>query len=340
MKILVTGGAGYIGSHTCIALLGAGHEVVIADNLSNSSKEVINRIEELSGKSVTFYAYDLCDKSLIEDIFSKEKLDAVIHFAALKAVGESVEKPLEYYENNLISTLNLLDIMRKHDVQRLIFSSSATVYGSPEKLPVTEDMPLSWLNPYGATKVMIEQFLKDLAYADKSFKAVMLRYFNPAGAHKSGRIGEDPNGIPNNIFPFVSQFAMGKREKLIIFGNDYPTPDGTCIRDYVHVMDLAEGHVAALKAFDNEDSNAHVYNLGTGKGSSVLDIINSFSKACGKELKYEIGARRPNNADAPSSYADCSKAERELGWKAKRNLDEMCEDSWRWQTENPNGYNA
>ncbi len=311
--------------------------MVIADNLSNSSRIGVERIEELSGKKVTFYEYDICDKSLVDELFSKEKIDAVIHFAALKAVGESVEKPLEYYENNLISTLNLLDSMQKHGVMKFIFSSSATVYGNPQKLPVTEDMPLSWLNPYGATKVMIEQILTDFAYANKSFKAVALRYFNPAGAHKSGKIGEDPNGIPNNLFPFVAQFASGKRDKLMVFGDDYPTPDGTCIRDYIHVMDLAEGHVAALKAFDS-DKNMNVYNLGTGKGSSVFDIIKAFSKACGRELEYEIGPRRPNNADAPASYADCSKAARELNWEAKRSLDEMCEDSWRWQTENPNGF--
>lgn len=338
MKVLVTGGAGYIGSHTSVVLLEQGYDVVIADNLVNSNKIVVDRIEELSGKKPTFYEYDLCDIDKVDEIFSNEKIDAVIHFAALKAVGESVEKPLEYYENNLVSTLNLLKVMEKHGVNKFIFSSSATVYGDPDKLPATEDMPLSWLNPYGATKVMIESIVKDYAFANKDFKAVMLRYFNPGGAHKSGRIGENPNGIPNNIFPFVSQFALGKRDKLVVFGNDYPTKDGTCIRDYIHVMDLAEGHVAAFKAFDKTDTNYHIYNLGTGEGTSVLDIINAYSKASGKELKYEIGPRRPNNADAPANYADSSKAERELSWKAKRTLDEMCEDSWRWQVNNPDGY--
>ena len=341
MKILVTGGAGYIGSHTCVSLLEAGYEVVVADNLVNSKKEALDRVEEITGKSLTFYEVDVCDRDAMETLFSKETIGAVIHFAGLKAVGESVRVPLRYYENNLISTLVLLETMQRHGVKNLVFSSSATVYGNPATVPITEDFPLSVTNPYGATKLMIETMLKDMAKADPEFNPILLRYFNPVGAHESGKIGEDPNGIPNNLVPYITQVAIGKLEKLRVFGDDYPTHDGTGVRDYIHVVDLAGGHVAALKLF-GEDGKANcglrIYNLGTGVGYSVLHMVKAFGKAVGRPIPYEIAPRRPG--DVPALYADCAKAKEELHWEAKKTLDDMCADSWRWQSQNPNGYKA
>ncbi len=339
MKILVTGGAGYIGSHTCICLMESGYEVVVVDNLVNSKIEALHRVEELVGKKVTFYEKDVCDREAMEEIFSKEKIDAVIHFAGLKAVGESVRIPLRYYQNNLISTLVLLDVMKNHGVHNFVFSSSATVYGDPATVPITEDFPLSTTNPYGATKLMIENMLKDIAKADPEFNPILLRYFNPVGAHKSGRIGEDPNGIPNNLVPYITQVAIGKLEKLRVFGGDYPTPDGTGVRDYIHVVDLAMGHVAAVKLFGEDgktNCGLRIYNLGTGTGYSVLDMVKAFEKAVGHPIPYEIVERRPG--DIPACYADCSKAKAELHWQAQKTLDDMCADSWRWQSQNPNGY--
>lgn len=336
MKVLVTGGAGYIGSHTAIVLLEQGHEVVVVDNLCNSKRVAVDRIEELSGKQVAFYEYDVCDKEKMREVFQKEKIDAVIHFAGLKAVGESVSIPLRYYENNLISTLSLLKVMEEYGVNNFVFSSSATVYGDPASVPIREDFPLSTTNPYGTTKLMIERILTDYAKVTPSFNAVLLRYFNPVGAHESGRIGEDPNGIPNNLVPYIAQVAVGKLEKLRVFGDDYPTPDGTGVRDYIHVVDLAEGHAAALKLFEKENCGLRVYNLGTGVGCSVLEMVKAYSKASGKEIPYEVVARRPG--DIPACYADCEKAYRELGWKAKKTLEDMCADSWRWQRMNPNGF--
>lgn len=335
MSILVTGGAGYIGSHTCIQLLNAGYEVVIADNLSNSKMEAVNRIEELTGKDVRFYLADMCDRDAVKKIFGNEKIDGVIHFAGYKAVGESVSKPLAYYENNLLSAIVVLDEMQKSGVTNFVFSSSATVYGDPHTVPITEDFPLSCTNPYGQTKLMIEYILRDACKANPKLNIAILRYFNPVGAHISGRIGEDPNGIPNNLVPYITQVAVGKLEKLRVFGNDYHTPDGTGVRDYIHVVDLADGHLAALKKLQ-ENSGLVVYNLGTGKGYSVLDMVNTFCKVTGKEIPYEIAARRPG--DIAACYADPSKAMKELGWCAQKDLLTMCEDSWRWQTQNPNGY--
>lgn len=339
MKVLVTGGAGYIGSHTCVSLLESGYEVVIVDNLVNSKQEAVRRVEEIAGKKVAFYEKDVCDKQAMEEIFNKENIGAVIHFAGLKAVGESVRLPLRYYQNNLTSTLVLLEVMKEHGVHNLVFSSSATVYGDPATVPITEEFPLSTTNPYGSTKLMIEMILKDIAKADPEFNPILLRYFNPIGAHESGRIGEDPNGIPNNLVPYITQVAIGKLEKLRVFGDDYPTSDGTGVRDYIHVVDLAEGHVAALKLF-GEDGKANcglrIYNLGTGKGYSVLDMVKAFGKAVGRPIPYEIVARRPG--DIPACYADCTKAKKELHWEAKKTLDDMCADSWRWQSQNPNGY--
>lgn len=337
MKILVTGGAGYIGSHTCITLLGQGHEVVIVDNLCNSKKIAVERIEQLSGKKVRFYQYDVCDRAALRSVFEQEKIDAVIHFAGLKAVGESVSQPLRYYENNLTSTLVLLGVMEEFGVKNFVFSSSATVYGEPTKMPITEEFPTgATTNPYGSTKVMIERILTDYAAANKDFNVILLRYFNPVGAHESGLLGEDPSGIPNNLTPYITQTAVGKRDKVHVFGNDYPTPDGTGVRDYIHVVDLAEGHAAALKLFEQGDCGLRVYNLGTGKGVSVLEMISAFSKAVGKEIPYVIEARRPG--DIPACYADCSKAKRELHWEAKKTLEDMCADAWRWQRMNPNGF--
>jgi len=337
MKILVTGGAGYIGSHTCITLLEQGYDVAIVDNLCNSKKIAVDRIEELSGKKVDFYERDVCDMESMRTIFEKENVDAVIHFAGLKAVGESVAIPLRYYQNNLESTLTLLQVMEEFHVNNFVFSSSATVYGDPASVPITEEFPTgATTNPYGTTKVMIERILIDYAKANPGFNPIILRYFNPVGAHESGKIGEDPNGIPNNLVPYITQTAVGKREKVHVFGNDYPTPDGTGVRDYIHVVDLAEGHAAALKLFEKGNCGLKIYNLGTGKGYSVLEMIQAFSKAVGKEIPYVIDGRRPG--DIPECYADCAKAYEELGWKANKTLDDMCADSWRWQRMNPNGF--
>jgi len=337
MHVLVTGGAGYIGSHTCVQLLEAGYEVTIVDNLSNSSKESIKRVEEITGKKIKFYEIDLVNKEDLKKVFEENKFDATIHFAGLKAVGESVALPLKYYQNNLTSTLNLCEIMAEHGVKNLVFSSSATVYGKPETVPIREDFPLSCTNPYGRTKLMIEEILRDLYIADNEWDIAILRYFNPVGAHPSGRIGEDPKDIPNNLLPYVAQTAIGKREYVHVFGNDYDTPDGTGVRDYIHVDDLANGHLCALRKISNH-VGVVTYNLGTGKGYSVLDMIAAFSKACGHEIPYKIEARRPGDID--SCYADPSYAKAEIGFEAKKNLEDMCRDAWRWQSQNPNGYNS
>ncbi|MEX0724299.1 MAG: UDP-glucose 4-epimerase GalE [Gracilimonas sp.] len=337
MTVLVTGGAGYIGSHTVLELLNEGHEVIVVDNLSNSSEKAVTRVKQITGKELTFYEQDLLDKKALNSIFEDHKIDSVIHFAGYKAVGESVAKPLMYYENNLGSTLYLCELMKKHGVKNIVFSSSATVYGDPHKVPITEDFPLSATNPYGRTKLFIEYILKDLYVADESWNIALLRYFNPVGAHESGLIGEDPNDIPNNLMPYVSQVAVGKLKELSVFGNDYPTHDGTGVRDYIHVVDLAVGHLKALEKLETKPGLV-VYNLGTGNGSSVLDMINAFEKASGKKVPYKIAPRRPG--DIAACYADPSKAEKELGWTAKRGIEEMCEDTWRWQSENPNGYKS
>ena len=337
MRILVTGGAGYIGSHTCVELLNQGQEVVVVDNLCNSSEESLNRVKQITGKDVTFYKADLLDKAAMEEIFSKETIDAVIHFAGLKAVGESVAKPLEYYHNNITGTLVLCDVMRNHGVKKIIFSSSATVYGDPAFVPITEDCPKGKItNPYGQTKSMLEQILTDLHTADPVWSVILLRYFNPVGAHKSGLIGEDPAGIPNNLTPYITQVAVGKLKEVGVFGNDYDTPDGTGVRDYIHVVDLAIGHVKAVDKLAQSEPDVRIYNLGTGKGFSVLQMIEAFSKACGKQIPYAIKPRRPG--DIAECYADAALAKKELGWEAERGIDEMCEDSWRWQSNNPNGY--
>lgn len=336
MAILVTGGAGYIGSHTVIELQNAGYDVVVMDNLSNSSEVALKRVQEITGKPLTFYKADILDREATEEIFSKEKIEAVIHFAGLKAVGESVQKPWEYYNNNITGTLILLDVMRKHNVKNIIFSSSATVYGEPEKVPVTEETPKgSCTNPYGWTKSMLEQILTDIQKADPSWNVILLRYFNPIGAHKSGKIGENPNGIPNNLMPYITQVAVGKLPKLGVFGNDYPTPDGTCIRDYIHVLDLATGHVKALERL-KKNAGLDIYNLGTGIGYSVLDVIHNFEAATGITIPFEFKPRRAG--DIPVNYSNADKAWKELGWKAQYGIKEMCEDSWRWQSSNPNGY--
>lgn len=328
MKVLVTGGAGYIATHTDVCLLNAGHEVVAVDNFSNSSYESVENVERITGKKVIFYEGDVCDKKILEKIFSEHKIDAVIHFAGLKAVGESCEKPLLYYRNNLDSTLTLLETMVKYDVKRFVFSSSATVYGTPERLPLDEDCRLSTTNPYGSTKLMIENILKDVYAADRSFHILLLRYFNPVGAHESGLIGEDPKGIPNNLMPYVAKVAHGELPYLNVFGNDYDTPDGTGVRDYIHVMDLAEGHLAALEHIDSYGVEA--VNLGTGVGYSVLDMVKAFEKASGKPVPYKIAPRRPG--DIASCYASPEKAAKELNWRAKRNLEDMCRDLWNFQT--------
>ena len=335
-KILITGGAGYIGSHTALELLNEGYEVVVYDNLCNSSQESLRRVEELTGKTVKFYEGDVLDGAALEAMFRAENVDAVIHCAALKAVGESVQKPLEYYQNNITGTLTLMDVMNRVGVKNIVFSSSATVYGSPEEMPITESCPKGQCtNPYGWTKSMMEQIMSDVQKANPDWNVILLRYFNPVGAHKSGRIGEYPKGIPNNLMPYISQVAVGKLEKLGVFGNDYNTPDGTGVRDYIHVVDLAIGHVKAINyIFTNPGLD--VINLGTGVGYSVLDMVKAFSKACGKEIPYEIKPRRAGDIDM--CYADPSKALKVLGWKAERGLDEMCEDTWRWQSQNPNGY--
>ncbi|MCI9627229.1 MAG: UDP-glucose 4-epimerase GalE [Clostridia bacterium] len=336
MAILVTGGAGYIGSHTCIELLNAGYDVVVVDNLSNACMESVKRVEEITGKKVTFYEEDILNRAGLEKIFEKESIDSVVHFAGLKAVGESVRKPLEYYQNNIAGTLVLCEVMREHGVKNIVFSSSATVYGDPAEIPITENCPKGiCTNPYGWTKSMLEQILTDLHTADAEWNVVLLRYFNPIGAHKSGKIGEDPKGIPNNLMPYVMQVAVGKLERLGVFGDDYDTPDGTGVRDYIHVVDLAAGHVKAVEKL-KEKAGVSVYNLGTGHGYSVLQIVAAAEKACGHKIPYEIQPRR--EGDIATCYADPSKAEKELGWKAVRDLEEMCEDSWRWQQQNPNGY--
>ena len=333
--ILVTGGAGYIGSHTLIELINNNFKVVAIDDLANSSRESLRRVEQITGHEIPFIEADVRDQSALDDIFTTYDIDSVIHFAGLKAVGESVAKPLEYYDNNLVSTLALLEAMRKHSVKQLVFSSSATVYGSPSELPLreTSTVGVGLTNPYGKTKYMIEQIIQDYCAADPTFEATILRYFNPIGAHQSGQIGEDPNGIPNNLLPYVAQVAVGKLQSVGVFGNDYDTPDGTGVRDYIHVVDLARGHVAALQ---HMKAGANVYNLGTGSGTSVLEIIKAFSKACGRDLSYEIKPRRAG--DIAACYADCSKAERELGWRAELSIERACADSWRWQSQNPNGF--
>ncbi len=337
MRILVTGGAGYIGSHTCIELLEQGHEVIVVDNLCNSSRVSLDRVETITGKKVTFYEEDLLDRKALEEIFEHESIDAVIHFAGLKAVGESVAKPLEYYHNNITGTLILCDVMREHKVKNIIFSSSATVYGDPAFVPITEECPKGEItNPYGQTKGMLEQILTDLHTADPEWNVIILRYFNPVGAHKSGLIGEDPAGIPNNLTPYITQVAVGKLKEVGVFGNDYDTPDGTGVRDYIHVVDLALGHVKALEKMASSEPLVRIYNLGTGQGFSVLQMIEAFSKACGKTIPYSIKPRRPG--DIAECYADAALAKKELGWEAERGIDEMCEDSWRWQSGNPNGY--
>ncbi|QUO31662.1 UDP-glucose 4-epimerase GalE [Coprococcus sp. AF21-14LB] len=336
MAILVTGGAGYIGSHTCIELLNEGYEVVVVDNLCNSCEESLKRVEEITGKTVKFYEADLLDRDALEKIFAAEKVESVIHFAGLKAVGESVQKPLEYYHNNITGTLILCDVMRNHGVKNIVFSSSATVYGDPAFIPITEECPKGvCTNPYGWTKSMLEQILTDLHTADAEWNVVLLRYFNPIGAHKSGKIGENPKGIPNNLMPYITQVAVGKLKCLGVFGDDYDTPDGTGVRDYIHVVDLALGHVKAIKKLEAKEG-VSIYNLGTGNGYSVLQMVKAMEKACGHEIPYEIKPRR--EGDIATCYADPSKAKRELGWEAQRGLDEMCEDSWRWQSQNPNGY--
>lgn len=336
MAILVTGGAGYIGSHTCVELLNEGYDVVVVDNLYNSSEKALERVEQITGKKVTFYKADLLDKEALNEIFDRESIDSVIHFAGLKAVGESVAKPLEYYHNNMTGTFNLCDVMRNHGVKNIVFSSSATVYGDPAFIPITEECPKGKItNPYGQTKGMLEQVLTDLNVADPEWNVVLLRYFNPIGAHESGLIGEDPKGIPNNLVPYIAQVAVGKLASLGVFGDDYDTPDGTGVRDYIHVVDLAKGHVKAIEKLKAKEG-VSIYNLGTGNGYSVLQVLHAFEKACGKTLPYTIKPRRAG--DIATCYADPSKAAKELGWKAEKGIEEMCADSWRWQSNNPNGY--
>ena len=336
MTILVTGGAGYIGSHTCLELLQAGYEVVVVDNLSNSKEEALTRVQNLTGKSLSFHQVDLLDEVALNAVFQRDAIEAVIHFAGLKAVGESVEQPLRYYHNNVAGTINLCRAMQRFDVKKMVFSSSCTVYGEPHTVPITEDFPLSApTSPYGRTKLMLEDIFRDLYRADPAWNIVLLRYFNPAGAHPSGQIGEDPNGVPNNLLPYITQVAIGKLAQLAVFGDDYPTPDGTGVRDYLHVVDLAVGHLKALEKLKTSPGLL-TYNLGTGQGYSVLEIIAAFEKASGKKIPYRIVARRPG--DTAAVYADPSKAERELGWRAERGLAEMCADAWNWQLQNPNGY--
>ena len=338
MSILVTGGAGFIGSHTCVELLENGYDVVVVDNLSNSCEKSLERVKEITGKEVTFYKGDILDREFLEGVFEKEDITSCIHFAGLKAVGESVEKPWEYYHNNLTGTLILVDVLKKYGAKNLIFSSSATVYGDPAQIPITEECPKGQCtNPYGWTKSMLEQVLTDIQKADPDWNIVLLRYFNPIGAHESGLIGENPNGIPNNLMPYISQVAVGKREKLGVFGNDYDTPDGTGVRDYIHVVDLAIGHVKAIHYIFTKPG-LDIINLGTGRGYSVLEMVKAFGEACGKEIPYEIQPRR--EGDIATCYADPAKAWKVLGWKAERGLKEMCEDAWRWQSQNPDGYNA
>ena len=336
MNVLVTGGAGYIGSHTCVELIAAGHQPIAVDNLVNSSAESLRRVAQITGKEVPFIDGDVCDEALMEKVFSENEIDCVIHFAGLKAVGESVEKPLAYYRNNLTSTMNLCKVMGRHGVKKIIFSSSATVYDRDNTMPLREDSKIgNCTNPYGWTKFMCEEILRDVAKADKEWSVVLLRYFNPVGAHPSGLIGEHPNGIPNNLMPFISQTAIGKREKLSVFGNDYPTPDGTGVRDYIHVVDLAKGHVAAIDYLCSHSGEA-VFNLGTGNGYSVLDMVNAFEKANGVKVPYVIAPRR--SGDVAVCYADPAKSAEVLGWHAQYNLEDMCRDTWHWQSMNPNGY--
>ena len=336
MNVLVTGGAGYIGSHTCLELLESGNRVFVLDNLSNSNLEGLRRVEELTGKKVEFHKVDLLDMAAVQKVFTScPDIEAVIHFAGLKAVGESVEQPQRYYENNITGTLNLCRAMAENNVKNIVFSSSATVYGDPATVPITEDFPLSCTNPYGRTKLMVEDILSDLHVADPQWNVVLLRYFNPVGAHKSGRIGEDPSGIPNNLMPYISQVAVGALEKLSVFGDDYATPDGTGVRDYIHVVDLAQGHLAALEKLESQPGVV-IYNLGTGNGYSVLDMVVAFEKASGKNVPYQIVDRRPG--DIAQCFADPTLAAKELGWRAIRGLEEMCEDTWRWQSDNPHGF--
>ncbi|MDE6188850.1 MAG: UDP-glucose 4-epimerase GalE [Clostridia bacterium] len=335
MSVLVTGGAGYIGSHTVIELIENGYEPIIVDNLCNSKKTAVERVEKIVGKKIKFYQYDLCDIDKLREVFKNESIEACIHFAGLKAVGESCQKPLEYYQNNLISTLNLVQVMKEFGCKNLVFSSSATVYGQPKTVPILEDFPLSTTNPYGSTKLYIEGILKDIYKADKTFNIALLRYFNPIGAHKSGLIGEDPNGIPNNLMPYITQVAIGKLKQLSVFGNDYPTHDGTGVRDYIHVLDLARGHILALKKLAT-NSGLVIYNLGTGKGYSVLDMVKAFEAASGRKVPYAIVERR--SGDIAECFASTALAKKELGFECKYDLKDMCEDSWRWQSQNPNGY--
>ncbi|WP_338449841.1 UDP-glucose 4-epimerase GalE [Niallia oryzisoli] len=335
MKILVTGGAGYIGSHTCVELLNKGHEVVVVDNFSNSNQESLKRVKQITGKSFKIYPIDLMDEEKLERVFKENNIEAVIHFAGLKAVGESVNLPLWYYRNNITSTVILCEVMKKYDVKQLVFSSSATVYGEPERFPITEDSDLFAMNPYGRTKLMIEEILQDLYESDPSWNIALLRYFNPIGAHSSGLIGEDPCGIPNNLMPYISQVAVGKLKELSVFGNHYPTDDGTGVRDYIHVVDLAKGHLKALEKI-SEKPGIEAYNLGTGKGYSVLEIVSAFERASGRAIPYRIV--EPRSGDIPICYADPTKAKQELGWVAEKGINEMCEDAWRWQSNNPDGY--
>lgn len=340
MSILVSGGAGYIGSHTVLRLLESGYDVVVFDNLSNSSEESLKRVQKLAGKSLKFYEADMLDRTAMNRIFDENPdITALIHFAGLKAVGESVAKPVEYYKNNIGGTITLLEAMKAHGVKNIIFSSSATVYGTPEFVPITESCPKGvCTNPYGWSKSMIEQILTDVHTADSEWNVILLRYFNPIGAHQSGLIGEDPQGIPNNLVPYIAQVAVGKREHLNVWGNDYNTHDGTGVRDYIHVCDLADGHLKALEKIADAKGGVLIYNLGTGIGYSVLDVLNAYNKACGRELPFVIGPRRPGDTDA--TYSDPSLAEKELGWKAQYGIDDMCRDSWNWQKNNPNGYNS
>lgn len=336
MAVLVTGGAGFIGSHTVVELQNAGYDVVVVDNLANSSEKSLERVEAITGKKVPFYKVDILDREGLNAVFEKENIDSCIHFAGLKAVGESVQKPWEYYQNNIAGTLTLVDVMRQHGVKNIIFSSSATVYGDPAQIPITEECPKGQCtNPYGWTKSMLEQILSDIQKADNEWNVILLRYFNPIGAHKSGTIGENPNGIPNNLMPYITQVAVGKLKELGVFGDDYDTPDGTGVRDYIHVVDLANGHVKALKKIE-ENAGLKIYNLGTGHGYSVLDIVKNFEDATGVAIPYSIKERRPG--DIATCYADASLAHDELGWEARYGIKEMCEDSWRWQSSNPNGY--
>ena len=335
MKILTTGGAGYIGSHTCLELLQEGYDVAVVDNLSNGKEESLKRVQRITGRSLFFHKVDLLDKAALTSFFRSQEIDAVIHFAGLKAVGESTEIPLRYYHNNVTGTLILLEVMKEFGVKTIVFSSSATVYGDPQKVPITEDFPLSPTNPYGRTKFMIEEILRDVHAADSDWQIALLRYFNPVGAHESGQIGEDPNGIPNNLFPYMAQVAVGKLKELSVFGNDYPTPDGTGVRDYIHVVELARGHLKALEKLRTKPGLV-TFNLGTGHGYSVLEAIEAFSKACGKPVPHKIVGRRPG--DVATCYADPSLARRELGWEATRGLEEMCADAWRWQASNPFGF--